>query len=58
MAKVVCTPNWVGSEYTLTSKDNKYIVTNNSSSDKPLILTFTYEDLTPVKVELELGGWL
>jgi hypothetical protein len=58
IAKVVCTPNWVGNEYTLTSKDNKYIVTNNSSSDKPLILTFTYEDLTPVKVELELGGWL
>ena len=58
IAKVVCTPNWVGNEYTLTFKDNKYIVTNNSSSDKPLILTFTYEDLTPVKVELELGGWL
>lgn len=56
--EVVCTPNWTGTNYTLTETIDGYKLTNNNISSNPLVLTFTSGSCEPVTMTIKLMGLL
>ena len=55
---VLCTPNWTGSQFTLTQVSGGWKLTCNSQADPVLKLTFSYGSCTPVVMSISLNSLL